>query len=326
MSARAAVPTDLPAVAAVFRGASAAPSRGIVSSVLPFPYVAAIGDRMTLLRSAFSLHPRARLFVEGAGALRAAALVFVARRPEWVVLLVAARPDPDGAEGAFRLVSAVSAAAARAGAERLYAAVPDEPIARETFFQAGFYSYTTETWYVARRALELAERSAPFRPARPADATDLFRLYLRTTPNAVRRAEQLSISDFDLERGAPALLPPHLVDGNPLAMRRGPVLVIEDDRGGLKGIAAAFHGQGAHPHVCALHATGEVDLTRELMRRIAGTLDRGRPIACPVRPYDEGVARVLEGEGFGAVRAVMLFVKELALRAEEPALAVAPVR
>ena len=50
---------------------------------------------------------------------------------------------------AFRLLSDVSAAGARAGMQRLFAAVPEDTAAQEPFFQAGFYSYTREGWYVS---------------------------------------------------------------------------------------------------------------------------------------------------------------------------------
>jgi hypothetical protein len=326
MSTRLAVPTDLPAVAGVFRTARTVPARGVVASVLPAPYVtSAVSDRMSLVRATVGLHPRARLFVEHYGAVRAAALVYVSRRPEWVVLFLAARPDPGGGEGAFRLLGEIAAAAARAGAYRLYATVPDEPLGRETFFQAGFYSFTTETWFVARSSLA----SSPPRSLRPVttrDAHDLFRLYARTTPHAVQRAQQLSTPDFDVRRGAAGLAPPHLVDGNPLAMRRGPTLVVGDERG-IAGAFVCFHGRGAHPDICkAISAEGTVDVVRDLLRMGAGSLYGQRPVACPVRPYEEHIGRALEAEGFQPIGAAMLFVKELAVRVEEPAFAPAVVR
>src|SRR5207247_354581 len=85
------------------------------------------------------------------GQLRSTALVYDGHRPEWVLLILAALPEPGGADSAFRLLSGVSGAAARAGMHRIFAAVPDETRARETFFQAGFYSYTRETWFAAAR-------------------------------------------------------------------------------------------------------------------------------------------------------------------------------
>ncbi len=327
MSARRAVPTDVRAVAELFGSARAAPERCVVVSALPAPYLSGLGDTLTLLRGGFGIHRRARLFVDSQGPLRAAALVYVARRPEWVVLLLAARPDPGGADGAFRLLSAVSAAAAREGMHRVYATVPDHQLARETLFQAGFYSYTTETWFVASRPVS-APANAPraVRPAGGRDAHDLFRLYQRTTPHAVQRAEQLSVPDFDLDRGAGALRPPHLVEGNPLAMRRGHVLVVGTEMG-IDAAYVGFHGRGAHPHVCKLRTTGpDIDLARDLMRLGMSSFDARHAVACPVRPYEEHVARALEAEGFRPVAGAMLFVKELAERIEERALAPAVVR
>ncbi len=327
MSARQVVLTDLRSLATLFTGARAAPDRGIVASALPVPYAASLGDLATLARGALGFERRTRLFIETQGVARAGALVFVGRRPEWVVLFLAARPDPAGAEGAFRLVSTIAAAAARDGAERLYAAVPDAPLARETFFQAGFYSYTTETWYVARGALAAAARDRAVRKATREDAHDLFRLYLKTTPHAVQRAEHLAVADFDVERGAGALAPPHLVEGNPLRLRRRPVLAARRDETQIDGFFVGFDGTGTHPHICKVRtASGEVDLARDLLRAGASSFDPARPVASPVRPYEEHVARALEIEGFRAVGAAMLFVKELAVRVEEPALAPAVVR
>ena len=107
------------------------------------------------------------------------------------------------------------------GMLRVFGAVSDETRPRETFFQAGFYSYTRETWYAASRA-PLAPPSGqhPGHPARSSDAHDLFRFYVATTPHAVQRAEQLTVEDFDIGRRAGAFDPPYLVSGNPLTLRR----------------------------------------------------------------------------------------------------------
>ena len=328
MSARRAIPTDVRAVSDIFRIARTNPERGIVASALPIPFVAALSDPFTLVRGGLGIHPMARLFVESQGRVRAAALVFVSRRPEWVVLLLAARPDPGGADGAFRVLSEICAAAAREGMQRVFAAVPDQQLSRETLFQAGFYSYTTETWYVASGPVSAARKAErPVRPARGRDAHDLFKLYLRTTPHAVQRAEQLSVSDFDLDGKAGALAPPHLLQGNPLSMRRGTMLLTRDGDDEVDAAYVAFHGRGVHPHVCKLRtARIDVDLARDLVRIGAVSLDARHAIACPVRPYEEHVARALESEGFRSVAGAMLFVKELAVRIEERALAPAVVR
>jgi len=210
---------------------------------------------------------------------------------------------------------------------RVFAAVPDQPLSRETLFQAGFYSYTTETWYVARAPLAAAATGpAGVRPAAGRDAHDLFRLYQRTTPHAVQRAEQLSVQDFDLDRDAGALAPPHLTEGNPLAMRRGNVFIVRDDES-ISGAYVGFHGRVDHPHVCKLRTLDvDVDLARELIRLGARSLDARHAIACPVRPYEEHIGRALESEGFRPVAPAMLFVKELAHRIEERALSPAVVR
>jgi len=69
-----------------------------------------------------------------------------------------------------------------------------------------------------------------------------------------------------------------------------------------------------------------LDLARDVVRATTLELPGGRLITSPVRSYEEHVARALLSEGFREVATAMLFVKELAVRIEEPALAPAVVR
>jgi hypothetical protein len=168
---------------------------------------------------------------------------------------------------------------------------------------------------------QLAAREATGR-----DAHDLFRFYAMTTPHAVQRAEQLSFADFDLSRRGGAYDPPHLIGGNPLAMRRQSALIDGDDSR-LRAFALAFGGLERHPHVCKVRtANGDVDLARDLLRAIARALPPGKPVTSPVRSYEEHVARALLAEGFRELATSMLFTKELAERVEERAFAPAVVR
>src|SRR5437762_450903 len=240
------MPTDLPRVIRFLAIASQDPD-AILGSVLPQPLVSsALADWRKLLPGTIGMRGRLRLYLEEyRGRLCAVALVFSGRRPEWVILALAAVPDPGGAEGSFKLLSYMSAAAAQRGQLRLYGAVADAALsapaagaarARETFFQAGFYSYTRETWYAAPRA--------------------------------------------------PLRAPAQKLDGH-YARRRD-----------------------AH----------------DLFRATTLELPSGKPITSPVRSYEEHVARALLAEGFREIATAMLFVKELAVRIEEPALAPAVVR
>jgi hypothetical protein len=325
---RAATPLDLRRVSALFAESLRDPS-GIMASALPVPLAAgAVASWMRLLPGLVGLHGRLRVFLEEyRGQLRSSALVYDGSRPEWVVLILAALQQPGGADSAFRLLSGISGAAARAGMHRIFAAVPDEALARETFFQAGFYSYTRETWFVAGRTAATA--AAPPISARNAtgrDAHDLFRFYAMTTPHAVQRAEQLSFSDFDVSRRGGAYDPPHLVGGNPLAMRRAAAL-IDGEESRLRAFALAFRGMDRHPHVCKVRTgEGDVDLARDLLRATARSLPAGKAVTSPVRSYEEHVARALLAEGFREVATSMLFTKELAERVEERAFAPAVVR
>ena len=301
----------------------------MLASALPVPLAAgAVSGWRGLFAGLLGVGARLRVYLEEyRGQLRSAALVYDGRRPEWVVLVLATHGEPGGTDSAFRLLSGISAAAARAGMQRVFAAVPDEARARETFFQAGFYSYTRETWFVASRpSLPAPTRQLRARQATSADAHDLFRFYAMTTPHAVQRAEQLSVQDFDLGRHGGAYDPPHLVGGNPLAMQRR-VALIDYDQSKPCAFALAFAGMDRHPHVCKVRTdSGDVDLARDLLRAATRDLPPGPPISSPVRSYEEHVSRALLAEGFRESATAMLFVKELAVRIEERALAPAAVR
>lgn len=326
MPARRATPFDAPRVIALLQRSLRTPD-GVLASALPVPFAA--GTLPTFPRLSLGVLGvavgRTHVFLEEyRGQLRSAALVYDGRRPEWVIVVIGAMLEPGGADSVFRLLSGVSAAAARAGMHRLFAAVPDEARARETFFQAGFYSYTRETWLVATRA-QLGDASrVDAREARSADAHDLFRFYAATTPHAVQRAEQLSVQDFDVTRRGGAYDPPHLIGGNPLAMRRDVALIDGDERV-TRGFAFAFEGRDRHPHVVKVRTRdGDTELARDMLRLSVRALPVGRAVTVPVRSYEEHVTRALLAEGFRDIATSMLFVKELALKIDEPALA--PVR
>lgn len=324
------MPTDLPRLAKFLSDASAVPG-AIVGPVLPRPLASGtFAGWRKLLPGTLGMRTRLRVYLEEhRGRLCSVSLVYAGRRPEWVILALAAMPDPSGSEGSFRLLSHIAAVAAQRGMLRIFGAVSAETRPRETFFQAGFYSYTRETWFAApRAALDAPSGRQPGHQARGRDAHDLFRFYVATTPHAVQRAEQLAVEDFDIGRRAGAFDPPHLVSGNPITMRRATAMIAAGaGEGRLRGFAASFRGLDDHPHVLKIRtAGGDTDLARELVRGASRELDPGRPVTSPVRSYEEHIARALVAEGFREVATAMLFVKELAVRIEEPALAPAVVR
>ncbi len=328
MPARAATPFDAPRISALLERSLRSPE-SVVASALPAPFAGgAVPGLRALGLGIFGLAGgRLRVYLdEVRGQLRSVALVYGGRRAEWVILMLASLPEPGGADSAFRLLSGVSGAAARAGMHRLFAAAPDDAMPRETFFQTGFYSYTRETWYAASGMRLAPARREGWRAATGTDAHDLFRFYTATTPHAVQRAEQLSVPDFDLSRRGGAYDPPHLSGGNPLAMRRALALVDGDERT-TRAVALAFAGRERHPHVVKVRTReGDVDLARDLVRASVRALEPDRPVAAPVRSYEEHVGRALLAEGFRDLATTMLFVKELAVRVEEPAFAPAVVR
>ena len=331
------MPTDLPRVTKFLASAARDPD-AILASVLPQPLVSsALAGWRKLLPGTFGIRSRLRLYIEEyRGRLCAVALVYSGARPEWVILALAAMPDPGGAEGSIKLLSHLSASAVQKGKLRMYGAVSDAATgapaagavrARETFFQAGFYSYTRETWYAAPRApLRVPSRKLDGHYARRRDAHDLFRFYAATTPHAVQRAEQLTVEDFDIGRRAGAFDPPFLVSGNPLAMRRAATMLVGGEPR-IDAFGVSFRGLDSHPHVVKVRsADGDTDLAREVIRGSTLELPGGRPVTSPVRSYEEHVARALIGEGFREMATAMLFVTELAVRIEERALAPAVVR
>src|SRR5438093_568376 len=141
-----------------------------------------------------------------------------------------------------------------------------------------------------------------------------------------RRPEWVVLMLAALPEPGGAYDPPHLIGGNPLAMRRRMAL-IEHDQTQPSAVALAFAGMDRHPNVLKVRTdAGDVDKARDLVRAAVRVLPAGRAITSPVRSYEEHVARALLSEGFRDAATSMLFVKELAVRVEEPALAPAVVR
>src|SRR3989442_15351486 len=138
MPARAATPLDLRRVSALLASSLRDPS-GIMASALPVPLAAgAVSSWTRLLPGLVGLNGRLRVFLEEyRGQLRSSALVYDGNRPEWVILILAALQQPGGADSAFRLLSGISAAAARAGMHRIFPAGSRQPPPPETFFPGG---------------------------------------------------------------------------------------------------------------------------------------------------------------------------------------------
>src|SRR2546430_5477947 len=184
MPARAATPLDLRRVSALLVETTRDPA-GIMASALPAPLAAgAVASWMRLLPGLIGVQGRLRVFLEEyRGQLRSTALVYDGRRPEWVVLILAALSEAGGADSAFRLLSGISGAAARAGMQRIFAAVPAEALARRTFFQPGVYFYTRRTWVIATPApAGHPSRAVTPRAAPRPDAPALYPFYAMTTP------------------------------------------------------------------------------------------------------------------------------------------------
>src|SRR5258708_38498343 len=89
----------------------------ILGSVLPQPLItSALAGWRKLLPGTIGMRNRLRLYLEDYhGRLCAVALVFSGRRPEWVLLALAAGPDAGRAEGSFELLGRLPAPAAQHG-------------------------------------------------------------------------------------------------------------------------------------------------------------------------------------------------------------------
>ena len=132
MPARAATPFDAPRISTLLAHSLRAPDC-VIASALPtsfaggaVPGVWSLGLGLVGLGAG-----RLRVYLdEYRGQLRSVALVYDGKRPEWVILMLATMPEPGGADSAFRLVSGISGAAARAGMRRRFAAVPAEAAVR----------------------------------------------------------------------------------------------------------------------------------------------------------------------------------------------------
>ena len=104
---------------------------------------------------------------------------------------------------------------------------------------------------------------------------------------------------------------------------------------GIPGVAAVTAGPGLTNTITALQNAQLAQSPLVLIGGAAPTALQGRgalqdivqrPLAAPVRSYEDHVARALLSDGFKESATAMLFVKELAVRIEEPALAPVVVR
>src|SRR5438105_9703188 len=109
MPARAATPLDLRRVSGLLASSLRDPS-GIMASALPVPLAAgAMSSWTRLLPGLVGLNGRLRVFLEEyRGHLRSSALVYDGRRPELVVLILAALQQPVGADCASHLLSVIT--------------------------------------------------------------------------------------------------------------------------------------------------------------------------------------------------------------------------
>jgi hypothetical protein len=131
---------------------------------------------------------------------------------------------------------------------RLFAAVRTKPAPARPSSKVAFTRTRARHGWSRHAASSASRIAVEVRAARSSDAHDLFRFYAATTTARGAAREQLSVQDFDIGRRGGAYDPPHLIGGNPLAMRRHTALIDGDERH-TRAFAFAFEGRDRHPHV-----------------------------------------------------------------------------
>ncbi len=194
-----------------------------------------------------------------------------------------------GAEDAVlgELLSQAITTAAESGAEKVFLRLAAKSDLMVPAREAGFMPYQEEVLYGLEGAFDVEPIDC--RPATPADSYPLFRLYTACTPEAIRRNEAVTYSEWQagMERRW---------------LRNGTQLVTEDDGKLTAAIRAARLSQGALFDL-TLSAEAIADATGLLAaayRAIDGTYADG-PMLALTSSSDEGLARQLEDAGFRVV-------------------------
>jgi hypothetical protein len=283
------------------------------------------------------LRPHDLLYVfEAEG--RLAGLLRVEReapRDEWTIVELDGVGMAEAGDIRFRLVQHCLRDGQRRGAARFHVACADADGNVELFMQAGFARYGEElvlyrppgTPGPASGEAELAA----IRPAEPADALALARLYATVTPVPVQRLEAYRLLDWE-RQGAQWRIPRSSL-APILRFADVEAYVCPGPGGGRDGteldgfvqVGVAKEDQPDYLRILARPGVDAGGLVRFGLGVIAARADRrvgrsDRGVISPVRTYESPLEHRLEDAGFEYVARVTLLLKETLVRVADPAL------
>jgi hypothetical protein len=183
---------------------------------------------------------------------------------------------------AVDLLEGATAEAGKEGAHKLFLRLSADSDLLSAAHEAGFVPYKEETLYGATEA-NLQSR-LDLRPFVASDSYPLFRLYCEVTPEATRRFEAATLSEWHAAQEQRWL-------------RNGRRLVLETD-GRLHALVQA----GRLPHGLLVDLIVDDDAAREAAGIVGaasqGALEAGEPVLVLVPNSSEGTARRLVDAGF----------------------------
>ena len=194
-----------------------------------------------------------------------------------------------------QLVDHLANKALQRGVLRLLVRVPlDDPLTPIIRLQ-GFRQYATENVLFAEAPEGRGVVPAGIRPLRGRDASPLYHLYRKVTPQGVSQVEAPTYREWKMLQHA-----------------GGQQFVV--DRVELVGWSAVDRStEPSRPHTLRLMALPEEGLAGDLADHALGQAGPG-PAWCSLRHYDAHVIEALRGRGFANLLTQALLVKELALR------------
>ena len=212
------------------------------------------------------------------------------------VLNLAVSDDADKDDVIPALVEHLAERALSAGVLRLLVRIPlDDPMT-PAIRRQGFRQYATETVLFADFPRARAAVPAGIRPARGRDATMLYQLYRKVTPQGVSMVEAPSYRDWKMVRDP----------------RGGEQHVV--DRGELVAWSHVVRSsEPALPHSLSFMVMPEQGLAEDVADHAIG-LTGGGAAWSNLRHYDSHIIEALRARGFSSLLTQALLVKELAIQ------------
>jgi hypothetical protein len=189
-----------------------------------------------------------------------------------------------GHEAVVSLLECATAETGRSGAEKLFLRLSADSNLLPAVREAGFIPYQEEVLYARGYARDLGNGGTTLRPVNPSDSYLLYRLYNQETPEATRRLEAATFSEWHASQERRWL-------------RNGVQML--DERNGeiLVSIKAARLPQGLVVEVMATPAG--LDETDSLLAAAAEAVEAGgAPVFVVVPRTSEALGRRLEQGGF----------------------------